>query len=896
MAQDTGSVDNLRGAYDYGQATQQPQGGGQGSVDNLRAAYDYGGANRTFSDDTGVVSPPKEDAALGAEDGAVSTVGGDEPTRDDSQIQGGVCTPNDDWTTPTKTAVGTATGSSVAGRPSIPSEFTQKIVPRPNPLAKMASQTYSISLYLLQPDDYSAMVASGKKQLPPGSKLIIQSGGIQGSSVVGTRNRFFDVDFYIDEVVLKGTAPSKGTGGPNQSFGFTMNIIEPNGITLLQRLNAAIRAENGSTGNIGINSGFYLMVIRFYGYDENGNLISGVQAGFNEPGSDSNALVEKFFPFTINNITYQIASKLVEYNLDCVIPNIATAFGTNVGTIPFPIELSAPDIRTLLGGTTGASAVSIASAANSVTGSVGSARSAIKGLTNAVAAGNPADIANYAKATLSTVTNTVGSIGSALNGLTAPGKASAISDVDPSNIQGLTQALNKHQEDLVKSKSQDYPDIYNIEIANTPGLIDAKIAKQGEQDKARAKMNKSDNPSKKQLDSKNSYDKETKNWSIDSGTQIVQFIDLVMRNSTYITTQQNIVYPETGGPPIPQSPSQVVQWYYVNSKIVPYAFDKKRNSYAVKVTYTISPYLVYDTRSPYFAPSKKYRGAHKVYNWWFTGQNTEVLDWMIDVKNNYNTTFGSNVNTSAVPLASQPELGINEKRTFATRPNESSQGGKFESTMPAASLAERLYSEGDITETEITILGDPDWIVQTGMFYQEVNLSPWAADNSVNTTSSPVLFEVLWNAPTDYDLMNGLENVNRGEPNQRALFNATNITSTFKDGKFTQKVKGSWLAPDTGANAAQNSANSGSQASNSMTQEEGSMSENQAAAEDTQTKEETQEADTNATSQTGTDTRANPEYDPEDLDTVATGASSALVVTSSGKTMSYADYMAKDDF
>lgn len=870
MAQDLGSVQNLRDAYDYGQATKQPADGGNGSVQNLRNAYDYGGKEPTPADGgNGSVQNVRNaitESSLGAEDGAVSTVGGNDPTRDDGQIQGGVCTPNDDWTNSSKTAVGTATGSSVGGRPVIPSEFTQKITPTPNRLSKMASQTYSISLYLLKQDDYTSLVASGKKQLPPGSKLIIQSGGIQGSSLAGTRNRYFDVDFYIDEVVLRGNAPSKGTGGPNQTFGFSMTILEPNGITLLQRLNAAIRAEYGSVGDVGINSAFYLMVIRFYGYDDEGNLISGVQAGYSEPGSDSTSLVEKFFPFTINNITYQISSKLVEYNLDCVIPNISTAFGTNVGTIPYQFELSATNVKTLLGGVTGASAVSVASAASNVSGAVGASRSAIKNLTNAVASGNPADIANYTKATLSTVSNAVGSIGNALNGLTAPAKASAISETDPSSIQGLTQALNEWQESLVKSKSQDFADIYNIEIANTPGLIDATLTTPGRQDKQVSGMNMSDNPSKKSLDSKNNYNKEVKKWSIDAGTQIVQFIDTVMRASTFVTSQQNISFPSNGGPPVPQKPTDVVQWYYVNSKIVPYEFDKKRNCYAVKVTYTISPYLVFDTRSPYFGASNKYRGAHKVYNWWFTGLNTEVVDWQIEVKNNYVTTFGNNTDTSKVPLVKQPDLGINEKRAFSTRPNETSQGGKFESTMPAASLADRLYADTDLAETEITILGDPDWIIQTGLFYQEVNLSPWAPDGSVNSTSSPILFEVLWNAPTDYDLLNGIQNVNNGKPNQRAVFNATTITSTFKDGKFTQKVKGTWVQPESGTTPSPQSGESSSESSGETERE--------------MTQDEMADVIRAGTPTSDTDTLANPDYDPTQLDAAADEATQLPTVTS----------------
>lgn len=829
-------------------------------------------------ENTVIESPPQEDASLGAEDGAVSTVGGDTPTRDDGEIQAGVCAPGDDWQAPSQTAVGTATGSQVAGRPTIPSEFTQKITPRPNRLAKMASQTYSLSMYILSPEDFTRLSQAGKKALPAGSQLLIQSGGIQGSSSAGTRNKYFDVDFYFDEVTLGTAPPVYGQGGAGQAMEIKMSIIEPNGISLLQRLNLAIREVSGvQSETIGLASGQYLLVIRFYGYDENGNLISGTQAGYSEPGSDSNALVEKFYPFKILDINYQISSKLVEYELKCAMMNLDDSFGQNKGTIPYNWELSAADVKTLLGGQVGASGVS-AAADSSVTGSIGNARNAIKGASAAFASGNPAQIAAYTQATLSTVTNAVGSVGGFLNGFTAPAKASAISKTDPSSINGLTQALNQWQKDLVQEKSQDYPDIYTIEILNIPGLIDATLTTQGDQDKTRAVPNKSDNPSTKQLDSKNSYDKDTKTWSVTAGTQIVQLIDLVLRNSTYITSQQNITFPADGGPPKPQKPSDVVMWYTITPTVEPYQFDKKRNMYASKIKYIISPYLVVDPRNPYFTNKSGYRGSHKLYNWWFTGQNTEVLDWVIDVKSNFATPFGNGTPNSAEQIVAEPTLGISQQKVFQTRPNQSSQGGKYQSTMPAANLAERLYNGvKDLAGTEITILGDPDWLVQSTVFYTAPSLSAWAADGSINQSSGPMIFEINFNAPTDYDLQSGIMPVNTandnsyssmssGTANQRAAFVSQWVSSTFKDGKFTQKIKGAWI------NMKNTKSNAGASADD-MTGVTVQTAED--AAQDTQTMEEM--ADT-IREGTPTDTTVEPEYDPKQIDSAYAEATTLATV------------------
>ena len=50
------------------------------------------------------------------------------------------------------------------------------------------------------------------------------------------------------------------------------------------------------------------------GYDTDGNLVQPIaqRSGV----TDRSAVVEKFIPFSITNITFKVANKLVEYNID----------------------------------------------------------------------------------------------------------------------------------------------------------------------------------------------------------------------------------------------------------------------------------------------------------------------------------------------------------------------------------------------------------------------------------------------------------------------------------------------------------------------------------------------------------------------------------------------------
>ena len=670
----------------------------------------------------------------------------------------GVCAPNDDWLGAIKRSVlGTAT--SAGGRPVIANEFLAPIVPKPNKLANLASQSYAISIYLLNKGEYKDMVQNQTKYL--GNKsIIMQSGGINGNSFIGQRNKYFDVDFYIDDVELHSAIHSQATSSPHNVLTMKFSIIEPNGITLLNRLDAAAREHSGlSNAPVTNQSQNYLMVIRFYGYDSNGKMVTAQDMGINESTSDPNAFVEKWIPFTINYIHYQISSKGVEYKVSASVPQTQINFSQNLGgEIPFNIELLAPDVKTLFNGPVAYTTT------------------------------------NDNNPTTTGTTTTGGTTTTTSAGSTAPPKASAIT---PKTItQGLAEALNQFQKDLVKAGTYEIADQYEIILDSTPGLIDATLARQGTQDKTRAPMQLSNSPSQQKLNSKNSYDKSTKNYNITAGTQITQVLDLVMRSSSYITSQQTIVYDENTQKSIPQTPVSTVQWYRIQGKASPIGYDRKRRNYANKITYTITPYQINDPRDPSF-PRARYRGTHKLYNYWFTGQNTEILDFTIEANNNYLTVVGNGV----IPPATADGRYF-EKRAFQTRPNESSQGGTGTSTMPAASLASRLYSYADVSKCDIHIVGDPDWLQQSEVFYLDRDLNPFKRDGSVNSAASEVLFEVRFNAPTDYNPSTGLTPVYKGNtansqitgetnlPSESIVFAALTVDSYFKQGKFTQRLQG----------------------------------------------------------------------------------------------------------
>jgi hypothetical protein len=716
------------------------------------------GSNARQPNTSGDVDSNITTAPVGGD--AVSNVGGDAPTITAEQTQqsntGNVAATaaSEDAYSTSQDSPATSVGSD--GRPEVAKEFLEPIISKPNLLSGLSSMTYSLSLYLMSPDEFGELVAAEQKILPS-KQLLMQSGGINKSE----RNEWFNVDFYIEDFTLESIVGTQATGSPHNAVSLEFTVVEPQGITFLNRLNNAVIAHIADQAEEEKQSAFaqsYLMVIRFYGYDAAGNAVTSADLGL-DTTTDSDAIIEKFIPFIISNFSYKISTKATEYRISGVCHGTNIAFSTQRGEIPFNVQLTAGTVDQLFNG-------------------------------NAVLTEGQAEEEGETNQTGSTQTV----------------------------VQGLVQALNEQQQRLAGT-SYDIPDQYEV-IFQDANIKNAKLIKPGNVNKGRASNQTAQQAAQKFLASKLNFDKESKTFNVLAGTQIAQLLDLVLRTSSYITSQQDIYIDEKTGKPVgsddpngkPKS-VQTVQWYRIKTQITPIGFDKKRRAMAYKITYIVNKYQINTPRSPYFPPAD-YRGVHKLYNYWFTGQNTEVLDFEIDVNSNYYMVIG---NDGRVDTRDQGKFPV--QQSYSSAPGQSLQNGERGSSVPAANLSDRLYSPLDVANGEITIVGDPDWIQQSEILYnRSVGLGPFSPDGSVNYDSSEVLFELRFNPVQDYDLATGLSNVyeNNREVTLRSkngdvtesnvaqeslVWSATTVTSMFKDGQFTQRIQGLYRDFNSSKNA-----------------------------------------------------------------------------------------------
>ena len=384
----------------------------------------------------------------------------------------------------------------------------------------------------------------------------------------------------------------------------------------------------------------------------------------------------------------------------------------------------------------------------------------------------------------------------------APQKASAAPVAGTQSIfTGLCDALNQYQLELVKLKQREIPDQYVIEFAPA-ALGESTIKRPGDQNNAQAPMQNNVTASDKLLSEKQSLNKNAMTWPVAAGTQIVQLIDNVMRVSSYITDQQivqvsPVADPKTGVQKQVSSPGtgQPMAWFKISVAAEPLGKDTVINDFAYRMTFIVSPYQPASLISQYY-PNSKYRGVHKSYQYWFTGQNTQILSYEQKYDNAYRialTGTGANLQKKL-----KTDWRDQNRKIYVATSENHAQGAKDYANEPGDNAASFLYDPKSLSTVKMRIVGDPAWLQQgecgLGVSARTFNFAPFTPDGSINFDASAIMFDVSFNQPVDYDFNTGIMNTNtmnrQGLPQEHYTFTAIECKSTFSKGKFEQELTG----------------------------------------------------------------------------------------------------------
>ena len=394
----------------------------------------------------------------------------------------------------------------------------------------------------------------------------------------------------------------------------------------------------------------------------------------------------------------------------------------------------------------------------------------------------------------------------------APAKAPAAPGKTNDVFTGLCEALNTFQKRLADPKDPkrkyDVADEYDIVFAPET-MSDHTLKRQGTTDKSNVPM-QNPTPQAKNPASNSTNNKAT-TMPVTAGTQIIQFIDQVMRESSYITDQQLYIVNPVADPvtglqktmPNPNPSGGTVAWYKVSVEAIQLQYDAKRHDHAYRMTYIITPYAINSLPSDYFKNSR-YRGSHKSYNYWFTGLNKEILNF----EQEYNNLYRLVISGLNVPVQqARTDFRDQYRRTFLPTSENHAKGADGNTNEAGDNAASFLYSPTDQAKVRLRIVGDPAWMQQgevaEGVSATNFNFDPFNNDGTINYDSQEVVFDISWNQPDDYNFNTGLVEVNntginpggkpRTQPQLNFTYTAIKCKNIFSKGRFEQDLEGRLL-------------------------------------------------------------------------------------------------------
>jgi len=586
-----------------------------------------------------------------------------------------------------------------------------------NPLGEFSSYTYQLSLYMITPDAYNAFIASGRREInvlnnavgtgtgAGGAFLIAQSGGINNDTQ--TRAPGFTFDYGIDNLSFNVSTNAKANETASNTTSFKFQIIEPYGFSFITKLKQASDAlagyatATGSSWSANPSKQFFILGIKFYGYDASGNIITG-QENYDgntlDPGATGNGLFQTYYDIVISSIKFKIDGKATTYNIEAASLAPQSAFTVKRGMINGSKEITAANVEEA--------------------------------------------------------------------------------------FNELFGKLNKEQEALLKANSIGKANKYKVRfIGDAAEIGAASLVTPEDLDKFKwpgsgAKNSKESNAAS-EVASKPNNTKRTITFNND--TPILQAINNIIAQSTYLRDALQVVYTTSlendkkkdGTVQNKPDTKKSIKWYNCSAEISNAEWDDVVADWAYTMTYVIQTYDTPVIDSAYANPGKKYYGPHKRYEYWYTGKNTEVLMYEQNLDNSYfnvvldggtgtptsssgGNAAPSNTSTGTAPAGSGNSGGSGGATSTSKTPNKRTSQpriGKLGNAMEAQNnYLTSLYDPGAYATAKITILGDPDFLVQDSAGSENQIYSRFYGTDgfTVNPNGGQVFIEIDFKEAVDY--------------------------------------------------------------------------------------------------------------------------------------------------
>ena len=652
-----------------------------------------------------------------------------------------------------------------------------KIEPKPNELNVFSSYTYNIALYMLNSKSYVNLLTkpNSPREVLDDSLLLMRDGGTgtQPENALERELGFFN-DFYIDNLELTNVAigPSKRKQNTNVTD-VSFTITEPRGVTLLEKLRNAAKTTLVSTKEKYIHAP-YLIEIKFKGYDELGQPMMAPSK-------------PKYIPIKITDIKFEVTSMGTEYKVKAI-PYAHSLFGQINSTIPMNMELSATTIGDIFN-----------SGGNEIVKTTEEIR------VNEYEGGD-------------VVGERVEKVTKEKYGDSFKTLAEVLTENQKKRTQPTIKKTKKmpsnpgdrsggYEEVEVPPAAEGY-DTYSFKIAsqianaklNVEAIFDAldTPAPTG-QKKDDGKANKSQFQAyAASFGGGISLDKDKKTFKINAGTDVTKLLNLVIMHSDYM--DKNIDEVASKG----VSEGKGIKWFKIKPVIISAegdgkGFDGKDGRYKYHVEYVVEPSVIYYHDFPWAPKSKpKGLGYHKVYDYIFSGKNTEVLGFKLDFKTAFMQVMTAGTGSKFADKSADNDFSPLVKEQPLSAEGNSTNGKDSLTRARAKDLFSSVMSDGvDMVALDMRIIGDPAYLPTSDAYWQDKirkgqqYTSAYMPDGTINYELSMPFCQVNLRTPVDYDDTTGLANVTATTNSTfSGIYKITQISSTFAGGIFQQKLTG----------------------------------------------------------------------------------------------------------
>jgi hypothetical protein len=588
-----------------------------------------------------------------------------------------------------------------------------------NPLTFMSSFNYQLSLYVITPDAYDAFLANGRRNInvfaqrvgesvaasetnrQGGAFLLAQSGGAGPDP----RAPGVKYDYYIDNLSFTHFASSKETNSPTGNIEFSFQIIEPYGFSFISNLKKAQAQFDEfakGTGAVGDTDA----------------------ARFSDAAKSTVPTAKQFFILGIRFYGWDAAGRAVlgdeTFEGSVLDPD---NLGTGAIFETF-YELVVYEIRYKIDGK--ATVYNIK--ANAASPSLGAGIK--KGFITSPIQAKGSTVRSY---------------------LSGP--------------EGLITKLNEEQQNLKTNGSVEYPTTYKIRwlAADAESIAQSSIVSETRTSKANQPTSQATNteqvtPAAETTATPNANQVEI---AFAKDTPIIQAIDTLFARSKYIEdmltenyTDSSQFNPETNTAETATTPKTPFKWFRITPEISSVKWDTILNDWSYDITYVIETYLVPIVDSPFVAGTTNYYGPHKRYDYWYTGENSEVISYSQELNNQFYQE-----QPAGNPQSQQtPETGGNANRVAqapnTTRSLDQSTAGGTLSTAAAAAVKNALYDPGSYTKATVEIMGDPDYLMQESTAglsgLNQAYSRYYGAGFTIKPTGGQVFFEIDFKEAVDY--------------------------------------------------------------------------------------------------------------------------------------------------